>query len=497
MDGEGQCRGGFRAPGVIGRSGGGFGFGNRVEGFTSGGFGQAYGPNGAGRISGQHLGPQFGFGVVGHNNRVPQNSKQTIVFGHGQQQPASFSVGGAQHGTQQVGVGGQKHDYHNQRYKDNSGSGRQVERGFWPKQHANRGRAPFSKGPSFNHIAASGSEGLQKGLGRHLQHNSDRGSSGIGDNMILMDKTASKRSFQEVEENRPPSKKVEVLVETKKEASKPQGELFEVAEVSAKGRGKWCFRCRTKGHVSVECTTILFCQLCESDDHVAAICPIKKKPRLMAYSVGYAMDGLGFYHIPHGPISMSKKDNTLALITVMGGELKEAELVAHMERLIPGKHGWDVQLHAPNTWVANFPSKAELKRTVTFGSADLKNGLLLKFEEFEEEEYCGEELPRVWMRVLNLPKGLRTYEVLWAIGTMFGATTKVDMITTRKNTFGRFEVAVLNASIVPNQMEVVIGTRWFELVFEIEGEIGEAMEPITHRENGNEGDHPDGRWCSG
>ncbi|KAL5661741.1 hypothetical protein ACJX0J_028866 [Zea mays] len=60
-----------------------------------------------------------------------------------------------------VGVGGQKHDSHNQRYKDNSG----------------------------------GSEGLQKGLGRHLQHNSDGVSSGIGDNMILMDKTASKRSF--------------------------------------------------------------------------------------------------------------------------------------------------------------------------------------------------------------------------------------------------------------------------------------------------------------
>jgi hypothetical protein len=105
MDGEGQRRGGFRAPGVIGRSGGGFGFGNRVEGFTSGGFGQAYGPNGTGRISGQHLSPQFGFGAVGHNNRVPQNSQQTIVFGHGQQQPASFSVGGAQHGTQQAGVG--------------------------------------------------------------------------------------------------------------------------------------------------------------------------------------------------------------------------------------------------------------------------------------------------------------------------------------------------------------------------------------------------------
>jgi hypothetical protein len=39
--------------------------------------------------------------------------------------------------------------------------------------------------------------------------------------------------------------------------------------------------------------------------------------------------------------------------------------------------------------------------------------------------------------VLNLPKVLGTYEVLWAIGTMFGATTRVDMINTRTNTFGR------------------------------------------------------------
>jgi hypothetical protein len=64
---------------------------------------------------------------------------------------------------------------------------------------------------------------------------------------------------------------------------------------------------------------------------------------------------------------------------------------------VPGKFEWDVQLHAPNTWVTSFPSKVELKRTMNFGSADLKNGLVLKFEEFEEEEYFGKELPRVWM----------------------------------------------------------------------------------------------------
>lgn len=56
----------------------------------------------------------------------------------------------------------------------------------------------------------------------------------------------------------------------------------------------------------------------------------------------------------------------------------------------------------------------------------------------------------------NLPKVLRTYEVIWAIGTMFGATQKVDMIYTRKNKFDRFQVAVLNLATIPDHMDVVI-----------------------------------------
>jgi hypothetical protein len=105
---------------------------------------------------------------------------------------------------------------------------------------------------------------------------------------------------------------------------------------------------------------------------------------------------------------------------------------------------WDVQLHAPNVWVTEFPSKGELNRSINFGVADLKNGKCLKFNLFEEEEYMGEELSRVTITVLNLPLVLRMYKVLWAIGTMFGTTTKVDMVSTRKNDFGHFEVAVLN-----------------------------------------------------
>jgi hypothetical protein len=105
---------------------------------------------------------------------------------------------------------------------------------------------------------------------------------------------------------------------------------------------------------------------------------------------------------------------------------------------------------------------------MNFGRADLKEGMSLKFEECEEEEYYGHELTLLWMRVLNLPEVLQSYEVIWAIGTMFGTTQRVDMITTRKNKFGRFQIAVMNPSVMPTRMDVVIGARFFELQFKIE-----------------------------
>lgn len=42
-----------------------------------------------------------------------------------------------------------------------------------------------------------------------------------------------------------------------------------------KEKDKWCFRCYSKGHVKEVCTTDLFCNICESVEHVAARCPMK------------------------------------------------------------------------------------------------------------------------------------------------------------------------------------------------------------------------------
>jgi hypothetical protein len=51
---------------------------------------------------------------------------------------------------------------------------------------------------------------------------------------------------------------------------------------------------------------------------------------------------------------------------------------------------------------------------------------------------------------------------------MLGSTQTVDMETTRKGNFGRVQVAVLNPSLIPEQLDVVIGDHYFEVEFEVE-----------------------------
>ena len=95
-------------------------------------------------------------------------------------------------------------------------------------------------------------------------------------------------------------------------------------------------------------------------------------------------------------------------------------------------------------------------------NAEMKEGVTLKFQEFkEDEEYFGHALPVVWMRVLNLLTILREYLVLWALGTLFGVTQDVDMVTTRASSFGRFAVAVLDLEAIPTKLDVIIGNRYF------------------------------------
>jgi hypothetical protein len=55
----------------------------------------------------------------------------------------------------------------------------------------------------------------------------------------------------------------------------------------------------------------------------------------MAHPFCYDVNGLGFYHIPHTPVTSGKPNNTKALVTKQGGEVSIAQLVAELNKLIP------------------------------------------------------------------------------------------------------------------------------------------------------------------
>jgi hypothetical protein len=71
---------------------------------------------------------------------------------------------------------------------------------------------------------------------------------------------------------------------------------------------------------------------------------------------GYAVDGLGFYYIPHSAAPRTKDLSKTAIIKVIEGTLSVAQVTAEMERLVPGKGKWTVEEMAPNMYKTSFPS---------------------------------------------------------------------------------------------------------------------------------------------
>lgn len=91
---------------------------------------------------------------------------------------------------------------------------------------------------------------------------------------------------------------------------------------------KVCSRCTQKGHVAADCSSELYCDICDSVEHVNHRCPVLKQSRPTAHVMGYSVDGLGFYHIPHPPLQKSKKGSKTALVRIEGGCLTKEKAVS-------------------------------------------------------------------------------------------------------------------------------------------------------------------------
>jgi len=85
-------------------------------------------------------------------------------------------------------------------------------------------------------------------------------------------------------------------VGNKRQAQDQNSGEYEAEKGDAKqSKPKFCFRCFTKGHATADCQASVFCEVCESEEHVKQKCPITKAPKNIVQWVGPALDGNGFF----------------------------------------------------------------------------------------------------------------------------------------------------------------------------------------------------------
>lgn len=112
----------------------------------------------------------------------------------------------------------------------------------------------------------------------------------------------------------------------------------------------------------------------------------------------------------------------------MSAQLLQVELA----RIIPVRWDWDVQEQGSQSFVVPFLSKDELDRMIAIRAITTRNkeGTLI-FEEFIDDVQPIKVLDQVWVTITKVPRVLRSFLPLWAVGSIVGATQKVDMVHLR------------------------------------------------------------------
>jgi len=103
-------------------------------------------------------------------------------------------------------------------------------------------------------------------------------------------------------------------------------------------------------------------------------------------------------------------------------------------------------------------------RTVTTKN---KEGVLI-FEEFDSEIKPIKVLDQVWLSVTNVPTPLRAFLPLWAVGSVVGATQKVDMDHLRRTGEVRILVAVFDVKDIPKMADICVNRSIYRVYFNVE-----------------------------
>jgi hypothetical protein len=174
------------------------------------------------------------------------------------------------------------------------------------------------------------------------------------------------------------------------------------------GKSPYCFRCMTKGHAIEDYHANMFCDICESQDHLRVWCPKFRAIKDVAVPCGFAVEGLGFFHIPHESSAKQLTKARSTLISVTDGVLTVENVITELQRLILGGWVWNVEAVGNISFCMVFPSCPKLLRMVEWGVFHSKfQNAKLWIEERMVDNEVHFVLLKVWVQFTGLPPHLR------------------------------------------------------------------------------------------
>jgi hypothetical protein len=132
---------------------------------------------------------------------------------------------------------------------------------------------------------------------------------------------------------------------------------------------------------------------------------------------------------------------------------------------------------------------------VAIGTITTKNKEgTFSIEEFVDDVQPIKVLDQVWVTVTKVPRVLRSFLPLWAVGTMIGATKEVDIHHLRRTGEVRIFVAVLDIKKIPKFADVCVKGCMYRLYFKLDEEVSKDAgqdgdeDLLTDDDKGNDAD---------
>jgi hypothetical protein len=144
-----------------------------------------------------------------------------------------------------------------------------------------------------------------------------------------------------------------------------------------------------------------------------------------------------------------------------------------------------------DAFITNFPSSELLNHVVNWGPMDTKTVKgKIRSEKGVENDVYKYEIDKVWVQFRGLPKELREFPIIWAIGSILGVPRAVDINFTKKHGQARLKVAVLNPDLIPDLVHVVIGDFVFELQFRVKKDMSTGEPQVIDMDSTMDEDKP-------